>query len=102
VRVDLSNGAAEIWFRRTGTLLGSLGVEPTGAVVVLVSDPLAIWLVSSPGVERQVVAGGEYSPAISDPHGVWFSNNAGLWLITPAGAVINVTTTRAAPAGSCL
>lgn len=101
VQVDLASGIATVWLRRTGTLVEALGTEPDGSALTLVSDPLALWLVASPGTEHEVVAMGSYANTTSDLHGIWLSNDRGLWLITPQAQAIAVSSIQAVPAGTC-
>ena len=101
LRVDVANGTATVWLRRTGTLVEALGAEPDGIALALVSDPLGLWLVASPGTERQAAAMGAQRDTAGDLHGIWLSNNDGIWLVTPQATAISVSSMHATPAGSC-
>jgi hypothetical protein len=101
LRVDLANGTATVWLRRTGTLVEALGTEPDGRALTLVSEPLALWLVAAAGTEQQVAAMGAYANTASDLHGIWLSNNEGIWLITPQAKPISLSSMQALPAGDC-
>jgi hypothetical protein len=103
VRVDVTTGAGTVWFRRTGTLVGFLGVEPDGSLLAQTGRDL--WLVQRPGAERQLAASGALF-TVSDSRGIWLSNNGGLWLVTQQGEVVAVdmvavTARNPAPAGTC-
>ena len=100
IRVDITSGAATVWFRRTGTLVVPLGVEPDSSALVLVNPPVSLWLVAGTGIERQVALMGASTDTVSDSHGVWLSNN-GIWLAAPNGEVLAVSSVSGTPAGAC-
>jgi hypothetical protein len=103
LRVDVTTGTSTVWFRRTGTIVGFLGVESDGSA--LVQSRRELWLVQRPGAERQLAAAGAYF-TVSDSRGIWLSNDNGLWLVTPEGemvvvTMVAVTASNPAPAGIC-
>jgi hypothetical protein len=101
VRIDLKNGTASVWFRRTGILIGTLGSLPNGSAVVLVGDPLALWMVAGPQDERQIASMGASYDTVSESRGVWLSNNSGIWLLTSSGPAVMVTSMSLVPVGEC-
>jgi hypothetical protein len=101
LRLDFTSGEGTVWFRRTGSLVGALGAEPDGTLLVLASDPLGLWLVAGPGIEDQIASMGADSETASDSRGVWLSNDKGIWLAGPNGEVVAVSPTSGLPAGEC-
>jgi hypothetical protein len=101
LRIDLKTGAASVWFRRTGTLIGALGGLPNGNTVVLVGDPLALWMVAAPQDERQIASIGASADSANDSHGVWLLNASGIWLVTSSGQAVLVTMRPLIPVGEC-
>jgi hypothetical protein len=111
LRFDLKSRVAAEWFRRPGMQVQAMGFDGQGHPVVMASSEgsTELWLVSAPGVGRQIYSGpGTNSPdypwfssPLADSHGIWFGSSKGVFLYTPDGKLQKVSTATGDIAGRC-
>jgi hypothetical protein len=117
LRVDLKSRVVSPWFRQVGKEVHAIGVDGLGHPIVTVystvdgNDSTAeeLWLVTAPGVAKQIYAGpGSNSPdfvgfstPLADSHGLWFGTRKGVFLYTPEGKLQLVSTAVGVVAGRC-
>jgi hypothetical protein len=116
LRSDLKSRVVTPWFRRPGKEVAAIGFDRQGHPIVSVSSvdgatstSEELWLVTAPGVEKQIYSGpGSNSPAfvgfgapLPDSHGLWFGSSKGVFLYTLDGKFQKVSTALGEVAGRC-
>ena len=120
LRFDWRTGAATPWFYRPGARVWILGFDAAGHPFVRayiegnVTEPVELWLASSPGQAIRLFAGSLPAPSqlgAVDGHGVWFDGFRGspgtVWLYA-SGSLQRIATVDVAGvldlfvAGGCI
>lgn len=112
IRVDLSSGAVETWFSRTGTQDYVIGVTADGAAIVNVqyyayNNVGETWIVPQAG-NGFPIAGTYYTyqgvalngPTVADANGIWFGSG-GIALYVSGKGVYGMSNLSAQLAGAC-
>jgi hypothetical protein len=118
VRYDLKRLFGEPWFRKPGLELEAIGLDGQSNPVVTTSsmkpDASAstseqLWLVTSPGRASELYSGPgsesadfiQFGAPLADDHGLWFGTNKGIYLYTPGGKFLKVSSAAGEVAGRC-
>lgn len=115
-RWDLSIHATTTWFFRPSADVYILGLDTSGAAVVLVNNinseyqvvSTEIWRVSKPGTEKRIYAApnGDQvldwpTSMIADEHGLWFGGAKGIFLYTASAGIRKVSEYGGFPGNGC-
>jgi hypothetical protein len=115
-RWDLSTHATTTWFYRPSAYVYILGLDRSGAAVVLLTNisseyqvvSTEIWRVSKPGTETRIYSApngdqvlDRSTSMIADEHGLWFGGPKGIFLYTADAGTRKVSDYVGAPANGC-
>ena len=101
----MKTGTTTTWFYRQGKQVEWVGIDRGGHPIVLVSSeeggPTESWRVSAGSAATKIPVGSSLGTWM-DNRGIWFANETGIFLLTPADVVEHVSAQLGQPAGDCL
>ena len=106
LRRDLNGGPTVRWFYQPGKSLAVIGFDydkhPLIASDTLSSpDTIQIWQVPAANQGHLLYSGTQLANIVADDHGIWFSDQQGISLYTPAHGLQKVSSIVAGLAGPC-
>jgi hypothetical protein len=108
-RRDLNRGGTVRWFYRPGSLVQVIGFDSDRRAVISVSTPQAdgffsyqVLLAPTPDHIDLVYSGAQVPPVVADQHGIWLSDDRGIWLYSQANGLHQMAKASGQPAGPCL
>jgi hypothetical protein len=106
LRRDLNGGPTVRWFYQPGKIVTVVGFDqdkhPLIASETLGSpDSVQIWQVPAANQGHQLYSGSQLAGVVGDDHGIWFADQQGISLYTPAHGLQKISTAVADLAGPC-
>lgn len=106
LRRDLNGGPTVPWFYQPGKSLAVMGFDQDKHALIVAEslgspDNVQIWQVPAANQGKQLYSGTQLAQIVADDHGIWFADQQGISLYTPAHGVQKVSTVVADLAGPC-
>jgi len=106
LRRDLNGGQTVRWFYQPGKSVAVVGFDQDKHPLIVAEslgspDSFQIWQVPAANQGHQLYSGTQFAETVADSHGIWFANQQGISLYTPALGLQKVSTIAADLAGPC-
>jgi hypothetical protein len=106
LRRDLNGGPTVRWFYQAGKSVTVIGFDYEKHPLIVSEslgspDNVQIWQVPAANQGKQLYSGTQLAQIVADDHGIWFADQQGISLYTPAHGVQKVSTVVADLAGPC-
>jgi hypothetical protein len=106
LRRDLNGGPTVRWFYQPGKSVLVLGFDRDRHPLIVSEtlgspDTVQIWQVPTANQGHLLYSGTQLANIVADDHGVWFADQQGVSLYTPAQGLQRVSTAEATLAGPC-
>jgi hypothetical protein len=106
LRRDLNGGPTVRWFYQPGRIVTVVGFDRDRHPLIVsetLSSPntVQIWQVPAANQGHQIYSGTQLAEIVADDHGIWFADQQGISLYTPAQGLQRVSTAEATLAGPC-
>jgi hypothetical protein len=106
LRRDLNGGPTVPWFYQPGKSVAVVGFDQDKHPLIVAEssgspDSVQVWQVAAANQGRQLYSGAQLAEILADEHGIWFADQQGISLYTPAHGLQNVSTVVADLAGPC-
>jgi hypothetical protein len=106
LRRDLNGGPTVRWFYQPGKSVTVTGFDYEKHPLIVAEtlrspDTVQVWQVPAANQGHLLYAGTQLAYTVADDHGIWFSDDQGISLYTPAHGLQKVSSLVAGLAGPC-
>lgn len=98
-RLTVADGKTDVWFTEDGSDLSVIGSDLSGHPII--TDGSQVWLALSPDNAKVIGLPKGYYQVLADSHGIWFGGGEGIYLYSPTGDLVKVSSQSAGLAGTC-